>query len=263
MKISEIKKRRSATTIGTQLFLYGEVGSTNDVLLGLFREGTAVPGAVVVADSQTEGRGRLGRKWISPAGKNLYLSVLFRPDIPARASPVFTFLASLALESVFSGYGQRISIKWPNDILASGKKICGVLTELGCSRDGGVEYLIIGIGVNLNIDSKFISGRMGDVLPKATSLSILLGREVEREEFAAKLINSLDELHSRFLCDGAAPIIEKWTKKWGFLGKEISVDTGGGTVSGIVEHVDEDGFVHVRTAEGVFEKLIAGDEVSS
>ena len=261
MKISEIKKRSSAKTVGAQLFSYGEVGSTNDVLLELFREGKAGPGAVVVADSQAEGRGRLGRRWISPAGKNLYISVLFRPDIPARASPVFTFLASLALESVFSGYGQRISIKWPNDILASGKKVCGVLTELGCLRDGRVEYLIIGIGVNLNIDAEFISGRMGDVSPEATSLSILLGREVAREEFAARLIDSLDGFHSRFLSGGAAPIIGKWTEKWGFLGKEISVDTGGGSVSGVVERVDEDGFVHVRTSEGVSKKLIAGDAV--
>ena len=174
MKISEIKKHLAAETVGGKLFVYDEVGSTNDVLLELISEGVASDGTVVVSDSQTEGRGRLGRKWLSPAGRNLYLSALFRPEIPPQESSVFTFLASCALVEVFSRYGISATIKWPNDILVGGRKISGVLTELGMS-EGAVNYLVIGIGVNLNLPEEFIRREMEDISKKTTSLSILLG----------------------------------------------------------------------------------------
>ena len=105
MEISEIKKHLSAKIVGEKLFVYGEVGSTNGVLRRLIGDGTAADGTVVVSDSQTAGRGRLGRRWVSPAGSNLYLSALFRPEISPQKSSVFTFLASCALVDVFSGYG--------------------------------------------------------------------------------------------------------------------------------------------------------------
>ena len=145
MEISEIKKHLAVETVGEKLFVYNEVGSTNDVLLGLIGEGKTSDGTVVVSDSQTAGRGRLGRKWLSPAGSNLYLSALFRPEVPPQESSVFTFLASCALVEAFSHYGISATIKWPNDILVGGRKISGVLTELGTS-DGAVDYLVIGIG---------------------------------------------------------------------------------------------------------------------
>ena len=159
MKISEIKKHLTAETVGEGLFVYEEVGSTNDVLRKLVSEGAVSDGAVVVSDSQTEGRGRLGRRWVSPAGRSLYLSALFCPEVSPQESSVFTFLASCALVEVFSRYGIRTTIKWPNDILVGGRKISGVLTELGTS-DGVVDYLVIGIGVNLNLSEESIRREM-------------------------------------------------------------------------------------------------------
>ena len=258
MEISKIRRRLSAKTVGRDLFVYGEVGSTNDVLLGLFRRNEAGDGAVVISDSQTAGRGRLGRKWISPAGRNLYLSVLFRPDVPARGAPVFTFVGSLALERVFSGYGVDVSIKWPNDILADGKKVSGILAELICS-DGKADRLVIGIGVNLNMSGEFMRREMGRVSRKVTSLSVLLGRDVDREEFAARLVDALDGYHSVLAASGAGAVTRLWTEKWGLLGEKISVDTGGGIIAGVAERVDEDGFLHVRTRGGAVEKIVAGD----
>ena len=260
MEISKIRKRLSAETAGNKLFVYGEVGSTNDVLAELFGKNAADDGTVVIADSQTAGRGRLGRKWISPAGKNLYLSVLFRPDIAPRRSPVFTFLGSLALESVFSGYGVEVSIKWPNDILAGGKKMAGILTEMGCS-DGKVDYLIIGVGVNLNLSEGFIRGEMKDVSEKVTSLSILLGEDVDREEFAAGLIDSLRRFRSMFVEAGADAVIRLWSERWGMVGREISIDADGETLRGVVERVDENGFLRLRTRDGGLSKVTAGDAV--
>ncbi len=260
MEISEIKKRLSAEIVGEKLFVYDEVGSTNDVLRELLGDGLAADGTVVVSDSQTVGRGRLGRKWVSPRGVNLYLSALFRPEIPPQKSSVFTFLASCALIEVFSVYGVDAEIKWPNDILVGGKKVSGVLTELGTSG-GAVDYLVIGIGVNLNLSEEFIRREMEDISEKTTSLSILLGEEVNRERFCAELINALDRLYGEFRRRGTQVIVDMWIERWGFIGKEISVDVSGEIVSGVVERVDANGFLYLRTDENDLRKVVTGDTV--
>jgi len=260
MEISEIKKHLNAEIVGEKLFVYGEVDSTNDVLLGLMGEGMATDGTVIVSDSQTAGRGRLGRRWVSPAGSNLYLSALFCPEISSQESSVFTFLASCALVDVFSGYGVDAAIKWPNDILVDGKKISGVLTELGTS-DGAVDYLVIGIGVNLNLPEEFIHREMEDISEKTTSLSILLGEEISRERFCAELVTALDRLYGEFRRRGTQAIVDTWIKRWGFLGKEISVDVSGKVISGVVERVDANGFLYLRTDKGDLRRVITGDTV--
>ena len=260
MEISEIKKHLSAEVVGEKLFVYGEVGSTNDVLLELMGDGLAADGTVVVSDSQTAGRGRLGRRWVSPAGSNLYLSALFCPEISPRKSSVFTFLASCALVDVFSGYGVDATIKWPNDILVDGKKISGVLTELGAS-DGSVDYIVIGIGVNLNLPEEFIRREMEDISEKTTSLSILLGEEVNRERFCAELVSALDRFYGEFRRRGTQVIVDMWIERWGFFGKEISVDVSGEIVSGVVERVDGNGFLYLRTDKGDLRRVVTGDTV--
>ena len=260
MEISEIRKHLAAETVGDRLFVRDEVGSTNDVLRGLMEEGSATDGTVVVSDSQTAGRGRLGRKWVSPAGVNLYLSALFCPDIPAQESPVFTFLASCALVEVFSGYGVDAEIKWPNDILVGGRKISGVLTELGASG-GAVDYLVIGIGVNLNLSGEFIRGEMEDLSEKTTSLSVLLGEDVSREKFCAELVNALDRFYGEFRRRGTRAIVDMWIERWGLIGKEVSVDVSGEIVSGVAERVDANGFLYLRTEDGGLRRVIAGDTV--
>ncbi|MXZ48352.1 MAG: biotin--[acetyl-CoA-carboxylase] ligase [Candidatus Dadabacteria bacterium] len=260
MEISRIRKHLQAEKVGGQLFVFNELGSTNDVLRELVAEGSDADGTVVVSDSQTGGRGRLGRKWVSPGGMNLYLSALFRPEVSPKISSVFTFLASCALVEVFSAYGVDAEIKWPNDILVGGKKISGVLTELGTSG-GAIDYLVIGIGVNLNLPEEFIRSEMEDISEKTTSLSILLGEEVNREKFCAELINALDRFYGEFRRRGTGAIVDTWIEMWGFLGKEVSVDVSGEVVSGVVERVDANGFLYLRTDEGDLRKVITGDTV--
>ncbi len=260
MKIPEIRKYLTAKTVGESLFAYEKVNSTNDVLIELVQEGIAGDGTVLVSDSQSEGRGRLGRKWISPPGKNLYLSALFRPEISVEESPVFTFLASCALIDTFFGYGIQASIKWPNDITVGGKKISGVLTELGTSN-GEVSYLVIGIGVNLNLSEDFIRREMSDIFEKTTSLSIILGEEIEREKFCAELINSLDRFYLEFIRSGPEAIVRNWTERWGLVGRETSVNVSGEVLSGVVERVDRNGFLYIKTEEGDVRRVIAGDTV--
>ncbi len=260
MEVLRIRNHLQAEKVGGQLFVFNEVGSTNDVLRELIAEGSDADGTVVVSDSQTVGRGRLGRKWLSPGGMNLYLSALFRPQVSPQESSVFTFLASCALVEVFSAYGVDAEIKWPNDILVGGKKISGVLTELGTS-DGAVNYLVIGIGVNLNLPEEFIRREMEDISEKTTSLSILLGEEVNREKFCAELINALDRFYGEFRRRGTQAIVNMWIERWGFVGREISVDVSGEVISGVVERVDATGFLYLRTDEGDLRKVITGDTV--
>ncbi len=260
MEISEIKKYLATKIVGEKIFVYDEVGSTNDILRQLAGEGTAADGMVVVSDSQTAGRGRLGREWVSPAGRNLYLSALFCPEISPHESPVFTFLASCSLVEVLSGYGVDATIKWPNDVLVGGRKISGVLTEL-CASNDAVDYIVIGIGVNLNLPEEFIRSKMGDIYEKTTSLSILLGENVNREKFCAKLINSLDHFYGEFCRHGTQAIVDMWIKRWGFLGKRISLDVSGKVITGVVERVDPTGFLYIRTDDGYLRRIVAGDTV--
>ncbi|MCY3986653.1 MAG: biotin--[acetyl-CoA-carboxylase] ligase [Candidatus Dadabacteria bacterium] len=260
MEISKIRKHLETEKLGEKLLVFNEVDSTNNILRGLAAQGAAMDGTVVVSDSQTAGRGRMGRKWISPRGMNLYLSALFCPEVSPQKSSVFTFLASCALVDVFSTYGVDAEIKWPNDIIVCGKKISGVLTELGISGDT-VDYIVIGIGVNLNLPEEFIRREMDDISEKTTSLSLLLGEDVSRDRFCADLINSLDRFYAEFRRRGARAIVDVWIERWGLLGKDISIDVSGEIVSGVVERVDGNGFLYLRTPEGDINKVIAGDAV--
>ncbi len=260
MNFLEIKKHINAQKVGKDLFVYNQIDSTNNVLLKLIRKGFAEDGSVVISDSQTAGRGRFGRNWASPPGCNLYLSMMLCPDISPQESAVFTFLASCALFDTFSNYGVSCSIKWPNDILVDGKKISGVLTELGIS-DRKVNYLIIGIGVNLNLSREFIERKMKNVSDKTTSLLIVLGKETSREEFAGGLISAIDRYYTEFQNRGSSAIIKSWSDRWGLEGREVSIDVLGETISGIVERVDQNGFLYLRTQEGTLRRVIAGDAV--
>ncbi len=260
MNFSKIKEHIKAKKVGNTLFVYRQTDSTNNALLKLAGDGSAGDGSVAISDSQTAGRGRLGRAWKSPPGCNLYLSVMLCPDISPQESAVFTFLASCALFDTFSDYGVGCSIKWPNDILVDGKKISGVLTELGIS-DGKVDHLIIGIGVNLNLSREFIKKKMKDISDKTTSLSIVLGEETNREEFAGRLISSIDRFYAEFRNHGSSAVIKNWSDRWGFEGKEVSIDVSGEIVSGTAERVDENGFLYLRTRDGTLKRVIAGDAV--
>ena len=140
------------------------------------------------------------------------------------------------------------------------KKISGVLTELGTS-DGVVDYLVIGIGVNLNLSEESIRREMEDISEKTTSLSILLGEEISRERFCAELINLLDRFYGEFRRLGTRVIVDMWIERWGFMGEEISVDVSGEVIRGVVERVDGNGFLYLRTEEGDLRRVIAGDTV--
>ena len=165
---------------------FEEIPSTNTLALELASK-QAEEGLVIVADYQTKGRGKPGRKWVSPRGKNLLFSLLLRPEIPPGRAPILTQIACRSVAKVLlEHYGISSTFKRPNDILVTGKKICGILVEASSSASGTLDCVVIGIGLNVNAQTR-------ELVPEATSLKELTGKEISRENLLHEILNQLQE----------------------------------------------------------------------
>ncbi len=254
-RLGELELRPLLNThdLGQALHWFAEVGSTNDVAKRLADEGAA-HGEVVVAESQTAGRGRRGRVWASPAGRNVYLSVVLRPDLPPSRAAELTLLASVALCQAVRQAGVPAGIKWPNDLLAGGRKLAGILTELATDPDR-VQWLVLGIGVNVNIREDELPGELRTI---ATSLAIERGESVPRTLFAAAVLSALEEWLDRHAEEGFPPVREAWKAMSDTLGREVRVRSSDRNLEGVAEDVDDGGALLIRTAAGL-ERVLAGD----
>jgi BirA family biotin operon repressor/biotin-[acetyl-CoA-carboxylase] ligase len=248
LSIEEIRRHLTAATVGSQIYLYGEVDSTNAKLLGLAR-GRAAEGAVVLAEGQTAGRGRRGQRWFSPAGVNLYASVLLRPAVPARELGVFSFIASLALADAVKDAGAVPAIKWPNDVLVDGRKVGGTLVECGL-RGGAIDYVIIGVGVNLNVERAVLHAALGRAGLFATSLAAELGHDVDRNAFAAAWLNALDRWARTWAESGPAAVLAAWRSLDIVAGRRVEVRANGEGYEGRAIGVDAAGNMMVDDTLG-------------
>ncbi len=254
-----IKRLLKTETLGKVLYLFEEIGSTNEVAFELARNG-APEGTVVIADSQTQGRGRLQRRWISPPGVNLYISVIFRPSIAAKNVPFLTLVASIALAETIKNEGANTLIKWPNDILINWKKVAGVLTAMQ-PRGDEVDFVVVGVGVNLNMTRETMKKEMGEVAEIATSLREELGHEIERARFTADLINEIEIWYQRFLKNGKSPIIKEWMRRWGAINRRVQVKFNETVVEGTASGIDENGYLLIKKDDGTTERIISGDVI--
>jgi BirA family biotin operon repressor/biotin-[acetyl-CoA-carboxylase] ligase len=254
-----IKKFLKAKNIGEPIYLFEEVGSTNEVATELGRNG-AIHGTVVISDSQTKGRGRLQRKWISPPGLNLYMSVVFRPKIDPSDAPLLTFVAAIAVYEAVKRQGATASIKWPNDVLIDKKKVAGMLTEMQ-SKGERVDFVVVGIGVNLNMTREIMEKEMGEVAEIATSIKEATGREIDRVRFIATLIDELEIWYQRFMSEGKALIIKEWTERWGASNRRVRAMYDENTIEGIATGVNESGHLVIKKDDGTTEVIVAGDVV--
>jgi BirA family biotin operon repressor/biotin-[acetyl-CoA-carboxylase] ligase len=254
-----IKRLLKTETLGKVLYLFEEIGSTNEVAFELARNG-APEGTVVIADSQTQGRGRLQRRWISPPRVNLYISVIFRPSIAAKNAPFLTLVASIALAETIKNEGANTLIKWPNDILINWKKVAGVLTAMQ-PRGDEVDFVVVGVGVNLNMTRETMKKEMGEVAEIATSLREELGHEIERARFTADLINEIEMWYQRFLKNGKSPIIKEWMRRWGAINRRVQVKFNETVVEGTASGIDENGYLLIKKDDGTTERIISGDVI--
>jgi BirA family biotin operon repressor/biotin-[acetyl-CoA-carboxylase] ligase len=226
--------------------------STQNLARDLARRG-APEGTVVVAESQTAGRGRLGRQWHSPPGCNLYCSIVLRPPLAPAAVPALALVVGLAVaDAVQEVTGGRATLKWPNDVLLAGRKVAGILTELDAEVER-VHHVIVGIGVNVNTDDF-----PPELAAKATSLRLAAGRPVARALFTAGLLAALEARYRRFLADGFAAMRSEWEACAALTGKEVRVTAPEGEVAGRVLGVDDDGALRLAGPHGEL-RVVAGE----
>lgn len=241
--------------IGRDIRVFQETTSTNDVVERLARDGVR-EGVVVFAEAQTRGRGRLGRKWVSPSGRGLWLSVLLRPDLRPQEATQLTVAAATALwRAIQATTGLSPEIKWPNDILFRGKKVAGILTEMSAELDR-VKHVILGVGVDVNLT---ISELPVELRKIATSLRIELGKPVARAELATNMLRELDQDYARVVGGGFAELADEWEGRCTTIGQEVTIAIGERRIRGRAESLDDDGALLVRTEHGHLERIIGGD----
>ncbi|MGO9203819.1 MAG: biotin--[acetyl-CoA-carboxylase] ligase [Limisphaerales bacterium] len=241
--------------IGRDIRVFKSTVSTNDVVEKLARDGVK-EGAVVFAESQTGGRGRLGRKWLSPARKGLWFSVLLRPNLPPLESTRITVASATALRrALHSHTGLEAEIKWPNDLLIHGRKTAGILTELSAELDH-IKYLIMGIGVDVNLSPADFPAELRH---QATSLKAELGKPVFRPELAAAILRELDHDYARINAGRFADIADEWEKHCSTIGRNVTIRVGDRRIRGRAEALGEEGALLLRTEHGHLERIVGGD----
>jgi BirA family biotin operon repressor/biotin-[acetyl-CoA-carboxylase] ligase len=256
MWIEELRKLCKGKLIGREIYYFPEIDSTNRQARDQGRRG-AREGTVVLADFQSQGKGRLGRSWESPAGVNLYASIILRPPIPPKLAPQITLLAGVATANALaraSGLDPRV--KWPNDIVLRGKKVAGILSEME-ANDTKTQFVILGIGVNVNWPSEDIPPDLREI---ATSLRAEGGREIPRTLIAAEVFEELEQAYTSFLREGFSPRLrEEWNRLSWINGKRVTVRLSDKTISGEALGLDTDGALLLLDQEGKTHRFIAGE----
>lgn len=241
--------------IGRDIRVFEQTTSTNDVVEKLARDGVK-EGVVVFAESQTKGRGRLGRVWTSPARKGLWFSILLRPDLRPQETTQLTVAAAIALwRAIHEETGLRPEIKWPNDILIRGKKVVGILTELSAELDR-VKHVTLGVGVDVNLAANEFPVELRKI---ATSLRIESGKPVCRADLATAILRELDSAYARVCAGKFAEVADEWEEHCTTIGQRVVISIGERKIRGRAESLDDDGALLVRTEHGRLERIVGGD----
>lgn len=230
-----------------------EVDSTNEYAKKLAKEGAAHR-TVVVAESQKAGKGRLGRSFDSKKGEGIYMSILLRPDITASQASKLTLIAAVAVHEAIEQFcGIKTGIKWPNDIVVNGKKLCGILTEMSADCKG-VRYVVVGIGVN--VINKTFSDELSQI---ATSLYMLTGEEYSKTELIEAILTSFDKYYEKYIACGCLSVIKDiYDKNLIHTGHIIKAINGNDVIQGVCKGIGDDGQLLVENEEGVKE-IISGE----
>ncbi len=241
--------------IGNQIRVFRETASTNQLVdqIGLAGE---PEGLVIFAESQTQGRGRLGRQWISPSKKGLWFSVLLRPALRPPQMTQLTVIAATALaRAIRETTPLTPQIKWPNDILINGRKVAGVLTEMSAEPDR-VLHAVIGIGLDVNLDEEDFPD---DLKPLATSLRLECGKPILRSRLAVHLLRALDDDYRRIREGQFKMVSEEWESQCITLQKRVRIHQMDRIIDGHAESLDSEGALMVRTDSGLLERITGGD----
>ena len=251
-----LQDRLSGKHIGSSVHFFDELESTNNTAFTLALNG-APEGSVVVADHQTRGKGRLKRVWQSPPKCNLYTSIILRPDILPVFAPQITLMSGVAVAELLSEhYSMPATLKWPNDVQIKGKKICGILTEMKVAGDHKVEFVIVGIGVNVNMRKEHFDEPFRE---ESTSMKEEAGRDISLLDFTVQLYHHLEHWYNIWIERGFAPVRETWLQYSSMSGKRIRMVLHDHVQEGDMLGIDEYGSLLLRDETGVVKKMMAGD----
>jgi len=250
----EIRAVFRGDIIGREVMYYHRTVSTNDRALEIGAE--APEGTVVIADSQERGRGRFGRRWLSPPGVNLYFTVLLKPPFYPREAPVITLMASVAVASAIREYtGLDAFIKWPNDILVRDRKVGGILTEMKSDMDR-IEFVAVGIGINVNMPLTALPKELRDV---AGSLKSEKGESVNRVELLGIVLKRLEHWYRSILDGKKEEMLSEWRRLDSTAGRKVSVKMQDRIISGTARGIGEEGELIIRDFSGAVERVYAGE----
>lgn len=262
LSIESIQKKLTTHSFGKQILLFDQIDSTNNEMQRQAQSGLS-EGGVILAEAQSQGKGRLGRKWFSPPGVNLYLSVLLRPSGP-NPSPLLSLLSAVAAaEGIETTTGLSPTLKWPNDLLVSTpsgeRKIGGILLEFSQGTlPTSPPFLTVGIGINVNVRSNQFPS---EITAGATSLYELLHEEVDRNLLAAMLLNQCEAWYTRFLSGEQEVIRSVWLQRSCTLGKKVRVVQRYQEVTGVAEGITSEGALIVKMETGENRVFSAADVV--
>jgi BirA family biotin operon repressor/biotin-[acetyl-CoA-carboxylase] ligase len=248
-----LRRRLAPGPLGKRIHHFFKTGSTNSIVMALGEAGEP-HGTLVLAEEQTAGRGRAGHSWHSEKTNGIYMTVLLRPPIAPLHAPIMTLVAGLAVrEAILEEAGVAPDLRWPNDLMLSGKKFCGILTEMNAEQDR-IHFLAVGIGINVNHER--VPEALKDV---ATSLRIATGRTYSRIEIIARLLRHLDSYYNRFLSEGPTPIVARFSEVSSYArGKRVRIETPTETYTGTTEGLGPNGLLLVRREDGRVLPVIAG-----
>lgn len=228
-----IKDNTDTDFFARNICVYSQISSTNTMA----KQNCDMPdGTLFVADSQTNGRGRLGREWISPHGKDIFMSILLKPKIPIDKTAQITLAAGLGVCRALSEFcGIKAKIKWPNDIVTGTKKLCGIITELSFDKNGE-SYVVVGIGINVN------SEKFDDLIKdKATSLKNATGTHYNRYEIISKVMTEIERYYKLFIENGFAAFRDEYKKMCANIGKDVVIIKDKQSVQGFCDDISQNG----------------------
>lgn len=256
LDIASLLSRLQTESFGKTIRYFDEVDSTQIVARELVAQG-AEEGTLVIAEQQTSGRGRLGRKWHSPKGKGIWMSIVLKPRIPLQFTPQLTLLVAVALcRSLRQTTGLPIGIKWPNDLLIEGKKISGILLE-SSAEDENLQFVVAGIGIGVNLKQEDYPD--DELRAKATSLAIAAGKEWNREEILCQFLQELESIYTLYHEQGFGPIKLLWEVLSVSLQRPIRLQTPKGVSEGFAVGLHDSGAITVRLPDGTLTNWYSGD----
>ena len=249
--VFEVARSLNTKFIGKNIHYFDYLASTMDQAMQLGMDG-AVSGTLVLAESQTKGRGRLGRGWLSPKYKGIYLSLILRPKMPPAACPILTLMSAVSIcEAIKEVVDLDVQIKWPNDVFIHHKKIAGILTEMNAEVDK-VNFVVIGIGLNVNNDKK-------SLIAQATSLKEQHGAGINRVVLLQELLRRIENNYLLLEDKGSQEIINKWRNFTLTLGTRVKIDYQNKHIEGQATDIDADGALLIRKDSGLTQKVSSGD----